>query len=273
MIKIISEIGSNHNGDLNRCKQLIKESRELGFAAVKLQLFKADLLTKNKSLIKEYKKQELDVNWLPEISKYCKELEMLFGVSVFYNEAVDEVKDYIDFFKISSFDILRADLIKKCLESKKDVYISCGLATNQDVANVLDLILTYGNSKNNYYLMHCVSKYPAHYSNSYIKRITEIFMLILQHKKQNIFAGYSDHTKDIDVIKEALGQFAQCVEMHFDLDDGLGSESKYGHCWQPKDVDQLYEKMSKINSIINEKFILTEADLNMRADAVSGLRS
>ena len=42
--KIIAEIGSNHNGNLKRCFQIINKAKELGFYAVKFQLFKINKL-------------------------------------------------------------------------------------------------------------------------------------------------------------------------------------------------------------------------------------
>ena len=36
---IISEIGSNHNGDMGLCKKMIKSSKDTGCDAVKFQLF------------------------------------------------------------------------------------------------------------------------------------------------------------------------------------------------------------------------------------------
>ena len=42
--KLIAEIGSNHNRDITRCYKLIDEAKNLGFYAVKFQLFKINKL-------------------------------------------------------------------------------------------------------------------------------------------------------------------------------------------------------------------------------------
>ena len=42
--KFIAEIGSNHNKSLKRCYMLIDKAKELGFYAVKFQLFKINKL-------------------------------------------------------------------------------------------------------------------------------------------------------------------------------------------------------------------------------------
>ena len=47
----ISEISSNHNNDLSRCKELIDATKEAGCDGVKFQLFKIDKLFSSEALI------------------------------------------------------------------------------------------------------------------------------------------------------------------------------------------------------------------------------
>ena len=39
------------------------------------------------------------------------------------------LRDYVDFYKISSYDILRHDLLEACAKTKKPVIISTGMAS------------------------------------------------------------------------------------------------------------------------------------------------
>ncbi|HEY0090585.1 MAG TPA: N-acetylneuraminate synthase family protein [Candidatus Lokiarchaeia archaeon] len=273
MIKMISEFGSNSNQSFDRAKKLCDESKKLGFYGCKLQIFKAELLTKDLKKQEEYKKQETSIELAKQIIDYCKQIDLKIGVTPFYLEAIDELKDYVDFFKISSFDILRKDLIKKCIETNKDVFISLGLATDENIVELIKFISDNGTDLNNYYLLHCISNYPTRIKDCKIGRIRNIFLQnALQRSKKYIFTGYSDHTKDIDVVTEALSNGIQTLELHFDLDDKLGFETQYGHVWTPTDIDKLYEKIEKINIIMQKDFKLNEEQLNQRADSVTGLR-
>jgi sialic acid synthase SpsE len=279
MLQIIAEIGSNHNQDWKRCCDLVTSAKEMGFSAVKFQLFKAEKITRNKNSQNKYKKQELNIDWIPEIAKLCKRLGLFFGITPFYLEAIEEIKNYVDFIKISSFDILRKNLIKKSMQTKKDIYISCGLASNDNILNLIDLILDEGLKECKYYLLHCVSKYPTLIEEAAINRLAIIYSLIFQKTQlkkdksnKNIFVGYSDHTRDIDVILEAVNSYAQIIELHFDLNDKLGSESKYKHCWTSSEISNLRNKLFKISNIINSKFIISEKQLKQLADPKSGLR-
>ena len=75
--KLIAEIGSNHNRSLKRCFKIIDEAKNLGFYAVKFQLFKIDKLFSKEA--KKYlqnhikkRKRELPISYLPKLYKYCK---------------------------------------------------------------------------------------------------------------------------------------------------------------------------------------------------------
>jgi N-acetylneuraminate synthase len=274
MIRMIGEIGSNHNNDWDRTKELIKQAKLSGFTDVKFQLFDPNRLYKSLDYDTWclYNNQQLNKDLIPKISDYCKQIDIKFGITPFYNEAIDETKNYVDFYKISSFDIKRRGLIGACLDTKKDFFISCGLANNKDISNLLDMILLNYSEKQKYYFMHCVSKYPCPYNEAALKRISEIFLIVLKQKKQNIYVGYSDHTKDIDVIRESISLLAQCLEFHFDLDDKEGYESNYNHCWTPKDISEFYAKIEKIDKIVNSKFQLKENELLQLADSITGLR-
>jgi len=273
MIKMVAEIGSNHNNDWDRCCDLMMQAKNSGFSAVKFQLFKSESITKNKDLQKKYREQELNVAWLPKIKEFCTNTRLEFGISPFYLDAIEQAKDYVDFFKISSFDILRTDLIQKCLEIKKDVYFSCGLAGNDEIRDLINLVLSHGSEKSKYYFMHCVSKYPTNYKEAAIKRMADLFILLLRHRKEHLLIGYSDHTADIDVIREAINNYASCIELHFDLNDEKGCESGFGHCWTPVLIDELYNKMEKVSYIVNGKFELTKEQIKLRADKITGLRN
>jgi len=271
MIKLIAEIGSNHNNDLKRCFKLIDEAKRLGFYGVKFQLFKADKLTKDKNKVKEYRKQELNEKWIKKISEYCRKLDIKFGCTPFYLEAVDILKNYVDFFKISSFDILRDDLIQRCIDTKKTIFISLGLAEENDIKKILNMNF---DKTQDLILMHCISKYPCKIQDVKLGRIKKIYSYIFNSNlvARNIYVGYSDHSKSIDVIIEAINQYATFLELHFDLNDRLGSETKYGHCWTIDDIEKLYNRMNFLNMILDEDFILSEDDLKLRANKYTGYR-
>ena len=110
-INFIAEVSSNHNQDITRMKDFIQASSEIGCSGVKFQLFKIEELFSNEILQKskthrDRKKWELGEEFIPELAEYCAKYNLSFGCTPFYLDAVDVLNDYVDFFKISSYELL-----------------------------------------------------------------------------------------------------------------------------------------------------------------------
>ncbi len=226
-IKWIAEIGSNHNQDLNRCFELIKEAKMIGVDAVKFQLFKAEKLWKDKETIKKMKQWELPVSFIYDISQICAQFNIEFGCTPFYLNAVNILDDYVDFFKIGSYELLWLDLIKKCNETDTDLIISTGMANWKEIRQAINNINTLPAKIS---LLHCESSYPAMPKNCGLKAIKK-----LKEIYPNYTIGWSDHTVSPGVIHSAIHNGADIIEFHFDI-DGKGNEYSIGHCWLPEEI-------------------------------------
>ena len=81
----IAEISSNHNGDLNRCKELIDATHEAGCDGVKFQLFKIRELFSKEAI---QKKPEL----LKRIEKYLDpDIVKLITIGTFHSIALNQL--------------------------------------------------------------------------------------------------------------------------------------------------------------------------------------
>ena len=110
-IDFIAEVSSNHNRDLGRMKELIYASKDAGCTGIKFQLFKIDELFSpeilSRSLAHRKRKDwELPAEYIPELFMLSKSLNLLFGCTPFYIEAVAELEPYVDFYKIASYELL-----------------------------------------------------------------------------------------------------------------------------------------------------------------------
>ena len=80
---LIAEVSSNHNADLLRAKDMIKLAADVGFDAVKFQLFKVEelfseeILAKSK-LHRERKNWELPIDFIHSLSQTSKDLGLKF---------------------------------------------------------------------------------------------------------------------------------------------------------------------------------------------------
>lgn len=272
-MKFIAEVSSNHLCSIKRIKKFIKVSKDIGCDAVKFQLFKVEKLFRASTIKKfphilERKKWELPIKYISEISKECKKNKIKFGCTPFYLEAVDELKNYVDFFKISSYDLLRDDLIAKCIKTKKKLIISTGMATHEEVRKAIKIIKKY--KCKDYTVLHCCSNYPTKMKDC------NLSVIDLLRKEFKCKVGWSDHSVNKDILIGALDRWkVDTIEFHLDL-EGKGSEFSQKHCWLPNEIKKVidyHHQSSIIDGVPKKKPTKDEIkERNWRADPKDGLR-
>ena len=125
-IKLIAEIGSNWEGDIELAKSHIKEAKESGADYVKFQMWRAeDLYNLDHPEWEMIKKSELTENIALELKKYADELDIGWFCSAFNPKAVEFLEKIgVPLYKIASRtstlkDKLSLETIQKIAETKK----------------------------------------------------------------------------------------------------------------------------------------------------------
>ena len=269
----IAEVSSNHGQNIDRAKEFIRVSKEIGCDAVKFQLFKIDQLFSSEILNKSEehrrrKQWELPVSFLPELARYTHQLGMKFTCTPFYLDAVAELEPYVDFYKIASYELLWDELIIACAKTNKDLVLSTGMASLDEIDHAISVFKQHSNGKLT--LLHAISGYPTPINEANVKAIKTL--------KNNFKCdiGLSDHSVSPAVLLRAIHKWgATTIEFHLDL-DGQGKEFSAGHCWLPNDIKNtiLLVKEGFIADGTGEKkpALSEQADRLWRADPADGLR-
>lgn len=267
----IAEVSSNHSQDLNRCFQFIDTAAEVGCDAVKFQLFKIDELFSPEILEaseqhRNRKDWELPLNFLPQIAQRCREKGIAFSCTPFYLDAVDALEPYVDFYKISSYEILWLDLIRRCASTGKPLVISTGMATEDEIKNAVAAAEGCADLT----LLHCVSAYPTPLDSCNLKAIDTI------RDKFGCNTGWSDHSVSPAVLYRACYHWsARMIEFHLDLDKH-GAEYASGHCWLPEQIQTVISDIKLASAADGDGQIKASdtelADRDWRADPSDGLR-
>jgi N-acetylneuraminate synthase len=269
----ISEVSSNHNGDINRSLNFIDVASRIGCQAVKFQLFKVDelfapeILEKSKDL-RDRTNWELPLGYIPQLADKCRKNGIEFACTPFYLDAVKELEPYVDFYKIASYELLWDDLLKACAKTGKPIILSTGMSTNNEINHAVDVLRKSGCL--NPTLLHCNSAYPTPVSDSNLAAIKTI------RENTNCAVGWSDHTADPAVIYRAIHKWdASVIEFHLDI-DGDGEEFASGHCWLPDQIRQVIENVNKgftaDGNGVKKPSISELPDREWRADPTDGLR-
>jgi len=124
-VKIIGEIGINHNGDLNLCKKIIDAAVLSGCDYVKFQKRNPDVCVPEEQKSKpkstpwgdmtylDYKyKVEFNKEEYDEIDRYCKEKGIGWFASVWDKDSVDFMSQYNNISKIPSALITNKELVE-----------------------------------------------------------------------------------------------------------------------------------------------------------------
>ena len=179
---IISEIGINHNGDLDLTKKMIDESIIAGVDAVKFQkrdiniVYSEELLNEKrespwgKTQREQKEGLEFGQKEYEEINNYCKLKKIEWFASAWDLESLKFLKQFnLQHNKIASAMIVDLNFIEKVAKEKKYTFISTGMCTFEDIDNAVNIFI-----KNNCYfeLMHTISAYPFDDENANLNLIS-----------------------------------------------------------------------------------------------------
>jgi len=221
-IKIIAEIGINHNGDLNIAKKLIDAAKKAGADAVKFQKRTIDLVYSKEELasIREspwgntFRKQKEGLEFgkkeYTEIYRYCKKLKINWFASAWDLKSQKFLKKFdCKYNKIASAMIIFKPLLETIAAEKKKTFISTGMSDKKNIEDAVNIF-----KKNNcpYELMHCVSTYPMANEDANLMRIQSL------KKNFNCDVGYSGHEVGLTISYAASAMGITSLERHITLD-------------------------------------------------------
>jgi N-acetylneuraminate synthase len=265
MIKIISEIGINHNGDLNLAKKMIDESKNSGADLVKFQkrdvnlVYSKEILdqkrespwgntNRDQKIGLEFGEKEYD-----QIDGYCKKIKIKWFASAWDLKSLEFLKKYnLEYHKIASAMIVDKNFLEKVAEEKKHTFISTGMSTMKNIEEAVEIF----EKKNcSFELMHCVSAYPFDDT----KASLNLIQVLKNTYKCNV--GYSGHEKGglaISCAAAALG--VSSLERHFTTDRTMyGSDQSAS--LTAKGFKELVGSVRKIEKALNGEKIKTILDI------------
>ena len=234
MALFIAEVSSNHARDLDRALRFVDVAAEVGCDAVKFQLFRLEELFAPEILAKSpmhraRKAWELPVEFLAPLAERCRRNGIEFICTPFSLQAVEDLRPYVDRFKVASYELMWHDLVRACAATGKPLILSTGMATEPEIADAVQAARQAGAA--DLTLLQCVSGYPTPCEDANLAAIET-----LRHSF-GCPVGWSDHSVRPGVLHRAIHRWgATVIEFHLDL-DGQGDEFAAGHCWLPDQIE------------------------------------
>jgi len=233
---IVSEIASNWEGDLNKAKKLIFESKKAGADAVKFQMWRAkDLYSKHPDW-KIIKKSEITFKKAAKLKKFADQAGIEFFCSAFYPDAVDFLEKLkVKRYKVASRTCLLKDpfsleTLQSKAKTRKPINISMGMGGDKKLIKKIF-------SKNKAIFMYCISEYPTDFKK-------------IKWSDAVKYDGFSDHTLGIicsiiyTVLKKQQKTKKIIIEKHVKLKNSKGPDAS-----SSIDIQELTDLVSHIRLI------------------------
>ena len=224
-IFVIAEIGINHNGNLDICKQLIDVAVKAGANAVKFQKRTIDLVYTRELLDSprespwgttqrdQKKGLEFELEDYQEIDRYCKQQNIAWFASAWDLESQKFLRQFdCKYNKVASAMIVYEDLLREIASEKKHTFISTGMSMTTDIDLAVDI---FRDANCPFELMHCVSTYPMDDRDANLRRIETL----RDSYKCNV--GYSGHETGLAISYGAVGYGISSLERHITLDRAM----------------------------------------------------
>ena len=258
-IKIIAEIGVNHNGSLIIAKKLIDEAKKCDADYVKFQNFKAENLVTKKTSVLKYQKNtkhqkqydllkslELSEKNFLKLKKYAKKKKIEFLCTPFDIDGAYFLKKLgLKIFKIPSGEINNYPLLELFSKIGKKIILSTGMSTLNEIKYAIKILTKSKLKKKDITVLHCTTQYPAN-----LKNVNLLAMQTIK-RKLKISVGYSDHTETdlTSIIATVLG--AELIEKHITLSKKmLGPDHKAS--MEIKDFKNFVKNIKQVETILGK---------------------
>lgn len=291
-VYFIADIASNHDGSIERAKDLIYLAKESGADAVKFQHFTADNIASDygfkklgeqkshqaswkKSVYETYRHYECNKQWTKELVTTCKKVDVEFMTTPYDFDAIDMFSSIVPAFKIGSGDITWIEAVKKVASCQKPVFLATGASSAEDVERAVESII---NINHQIVLMQCNTNYTADYKN--FRYINLNVLKTFADKWPGILLGLSDHTLGYATVLGAITLGARVVEKHF-TDDNLREGPDHAFSMNPsswkemvkatRELEQAFgDGIKRVENNEKETAVLQRRCIRLKEDKKSG---
>jgi sialic acid synthase SpsE len=206
-LKIIAEIASSHNGDIEIGKKMIQIAASTGVDIVKFQSWQSKNVDDSDPDKNRYASLELSDEAHYELKKECERNGVEFLTTCYDAGRIPFLKSLgLEKIKVASTDLKAFNFLKKLRDNFKEVIVSTGMSTKEEIEQAIEILKT-----GEFTVMHCVSVYPCPLEKANMKKL-------LWLKELTPHVGYSDHTEGIEAPIFSMGMGVKYIEKHFTLD-------------------------------------------------------
>jgi sialic acid synthase SpsE len=240
----IADIAANHDGSLDRAKQLIRLAHHAGADAAKFQHFKAESIVSslgfanlegNQSHQAKWARDVVDIyddaavpdEWTRELHAECESIGIAFLSTPYNSAAVEMLDPLVPAFKIGSGDIDWYEHLEHIAQKGKPVLLAIGAADFAEVERAVAVVQQWNAE---IAILQCTTNYTGAEEN--LDFVNLRVLSTLRERWPDLVLGLSDHTKAPEPVVGAVAMGARIIERHF-TDDTTRPGPDHGFAMDP----------------------------------------
>lgn len=264
----IADIGANHDGSLDRAKQLIQLAAEAGADAAKFQNFRAPEIVSDygfthmdsqvshqakwkRSVFEVYQSASIPFEWSAELGEECDQAGIHYFSSPYDFEAVDQLEVYFPAIKIGSGDITWLEIVRLIASKGKPVLLATGASDIGEVQQAVRAVLEINSEL---VLMQCNTNYTGSTEN-----FDHVHLNVLKSYAAlwpEVVLGLSDHTPGHAAVLGAVALGARVIEKHF-TDDRSREGPDHPFAMDPRMWREMVDRTRELERALgsSDKFV------------------
>lgn len=275
-VYVISEIGCNHNGDINIALKMVDYLLSINVDCIKFQIFDSNELISKFAPKADY--QIATTGDTDSQLEMTKKLELshkdYISILEYIKSKNKDVKVFATPFDLNSIEFLRSigqkiwkipsgeitnypyiEKLSRYNENDNLFLISTGMSTIREIKKTLRLLMSKGIKKNQIVIFHCNTEYPTPYEDVNLNVLKEFKKIFRGFK-----IGFSDHSENIYAPLAAIPYGITYIEKHFTLDKNMnGPDHKAS--MSPEEMKNLCEGVKAVcKSLGNKKKQVTKSE-------------
>lgn len=257
---VIAEVSANHNGSLDRARQIVHAAAKAGADAVKFQTYTPDTMTlevdrpcfrigpgtiwQGRTLHDLYAEAMTPWEWHAELMELSRSLGLVPFSTAFDASAVAFLEELgVGVHKIASFELVDIPLIETMAATGKPLIISTGMGTEPEIAEAMQAARSAG--AEDVALLHCVSAYPAPPEQMNLRAIGALA------ERFGVVAGLSDHSPGIVAAVASVGLGSCILEKHLTISRGDGGPDA-AFSLEPRELAELVSAVRKAEAALGD---------------------
>lgn len=288
----IADIAANHDGDLERAKELIFLAARAGADAAKFQHFKAQSIVSDqgfrslggqqshqskwdKPVYEVYQQASVSLDWTAQLKDACDQAGITFFTSPYAFDLVDAVDPFVPAYKIGSGDITWTEIIEYIAGKGKPFILASGASTMDEVVAAVEAATAINPQ---FALLQCNTNYTASLEN--FRHIQLNVLRSYAGMFPGMVLGLSDHTLGHATVLGAIALGARIIEKHF-TDDSTRPGPDHAFSMNPQSWREMMDRSRELENALGtgikkvepnerETVVLQRRALHLTADLAAG---